>query len=136
MPNPLFKKLGLKDGQKVILVNIPENYFDVLIEVPEVEEAVNEELADFVHIFESRQCDLEKSFQTNVSRLKPHGMIWISWPKKTSKQPTDIDYHSAKSLVVKYGYIDVKVSAVDEIWTACKYVIPLKNRVENTSSAI
>lgn len=77
MPNPLFKKLGLKDGQKVILVNIPENYFDLLIEVPDVEEAEQEQLADFVHLFESRLSDLEKSFQSNVSRLKPDGMIWI-----------------------------------------------------------
>lgn len=128
MPNPLFKKLGLKDGQKVILVNIPENYFDLLIEVPEVEEAENEELADFVHIFESRLGDLEKLFKTNVSRLKPDGMIWISWPKKTSKVATDVDYHSAKLIATQNGYVDVKVSAIDETWTACKYIIPIKNR--------
>lgn len=129
MSNPLFKKLGLKDGQKVILVNIPENYFDLLIEVPEVEEAENEELADFVHIFESRLGDLEKLFKTNVSRLKPDGMIWISWPKKTSKVATDVDYHSAKSVATQNGYVDVKVSAIDETWTACKYILPKKSRI-------
>ncbi|MBP6618755.1 MAG: DUF3052 domain-containing protein [Leadbetterella sp.] len=128
MPNPLYKKLGLKDGQKVILVNIPENYFDLLIEVPEVEEAEDTELADFVHIFESRLIDLEKLFKTNVSRLKPDGMIWISWPKKTSKVATDVDYHSAKLIATQNGYVDVKVSAIDETWTACKYIIPIKNR--------
>lgn len=128
MPNPLFKKLGLKDGQKVILVNIPENYFDLLIEVPEVEEVEGEELADFVHIFESKQSELERSLSRCVARLKQNGMIWISWPKKTSKVTTDVDYHSAKSLVVKYGFVDVKISAIDETWTACKYVIPIKNR--------
>ena len=129
MPNPLFKKLGLKDGQKVILVNIPENYFDLLIEVPEVEEAEDTELADFVHIFESSLGDLEKVFKTNVSRLKPGGMIWISWPKKTSNVTTDVDYHSAKSVATQNGYVDVKVSAIDETWTACKYILPKKSRV-------
>lgn len=129
MPNPLFKKLGLKDGQKVILVNIPENYFDLLIEVPEVEEAEDTELADFVHIFESSFGDLEKVFKTNVSRLKPNGMIWISWPKKTSNMPTDVDYHSAKSVATQNGYVDVKVSAIDETWTACKYILPKKSRI-------
>jgi hypothetical protein len=129
MPNPLFKKLGLKDGQKVILVNIPENYFDLLIEVPDVEEAEQEQLADFIHLFECRLSDLEKSFQKNVSRLKPDGMIWISWPKKTSKVATDVDYHSAKFIATQYGYVDVKVSAIDEIWTTCKYILPKKSRV-------
>ncbi len=129
MPNPLFKKLGLKDGQKVILVNIPENYFDLLIEVPDVEEAEQEQLADFVHLFESRLSDLEKSFQTNVSRLKPDGMIWISWPKKTSNMPTDVDYYSAKLVATQNGFVDVKVSAIDETWTACKYILPIKNRI-------
>ncbi len=129
MPNPLFKKLGLKDGQKVILVNIPENYFDLLIEVPDVEEAEQEQLADFVHLFESRLSDLEKSFQTNVSRLKPDGMIWISWPKKTSNMPTDVDYYSVKLVATQNGFVDVKVSAIDETWTACKYILPIKNRI-------
>lgn len=128
MPNPLFKKLGLKDDQKVILVNIPENYFDLLIEVPEVEEAENEELADFIHIFENRLSDLENSFKTNISRLKTNGMIWVSWPKKTSNVLTDVDYHSAKLLAIQNGYIDVKVSAIDEIWTACKYILPKISR--------
>ena len=128
MPKPLYKKLGLKDGQKVILVNIPENYFDLLIEVPDVEEAEQEQLADFVHLFESRLSDLEKLFKTNISRLKPDGMIWISWPKKTSNISTDVDYHSAKLVATQNGYVDVKLSAIDETWTACKYMLPKKGR--------
>lgn len=128
MPNPLFKKLGLKDGQKVILRNIPENYFDLLEEVPEVEEAEGNELADFVHIFESSLSALEKSFAEAFQRLAPKGMIWVSWPKKTAKVPTDLDYHSAKSVALKHGMVDVKISAIDDTWTACKYIIPLKNR--------
>ncbi len=128
MPNPLYKKLGLKDGQKVILRNIPENYFDLLEEVPEVEEAEGNELADFVHIFESSMSVLEKTFAEAFQRLAPKGMIWVSWPKKTAKVQTDLDYHSAKSVAVKHGMVDVKISAIDDTWTACKYIVPLKNR--------
>lgn len=128
MPNPLYKKLGLKDGQKVILVNIPVNYFDLLVEVPDVEEAELNDLADFVHVFESSLSALEISFAKAFQRLAAKGMIWVSWPKKTSKVPTDLDYHVAKSVAAKHGMFDVKVSAIDEIWTACKYIVPLKNR--------
>jgi hypothetical protein len=128
MPNPLYKKLGLKDGQKVILVNIPVNYFDLLVEVPDVEEAELNDLADFVHVFESSLSALEISFAEAFQRLAAKGMIWVSWPKKTSKVPTDLDYHVAKSVAAKHGMVDIKVSAIDEIWTACKYIVPLKNR--------
>lgn len=128
MPNPLYKKLGLKDGQKVILTNIPENYFDLLEDVPEVEEAEGNEQADFVHIFESSLSALEKSFAEAYKKLSPKGMIWVSWPKKTSNVPTDLDYHAAKAVAVKHGMVDVKISAIDDTWTACKYVVPLKNR--------
>ncbi len=128
MPNPLYKKLGLKDGQKVILVNIPVNYFDLLVKVPDVEEAELNDLADFVHVFESSLSALEISFAKAFQRLAAKGMIWVSWPKKTSKVPTDLDYHVAKSVAAKHGMVDIKVSAIDEIWTACKYIVPLKNR--------
>jgi hypothetical protein len=56
-------------------------------------------------------------------------MIWISWPKKTSKVATDVDYHSAKFIATQNGYVDVKVSAIDETWTACKYMLPKKSRI-------
>ncbi len=128
MPNPLYKKLGLKDGQKVILVNIPVNYFDLLVKVPDVEEAELNDLANFVHVFESSLSALEISFAKAFQRLAAKGMIWVSWPKKTSKVPTDLDYHVAKSVAAKHGMVDIKVSAIDEIWTACKYIVPLKNR--------
>ncbi len=103
MPNPLYKKLGLKDGQKVILVNIPVNYFDLLVEVPDVEEAELNDLADFVHVFESSLSALEISFAKAFQRLADKGMIWVSWPKKTSKVPTYLDYHVAKSVAAKHG---------------------------------
>ncbi|MCP9767944.1 DUF3052 family protein [Lacihabitans sp. LS3-19] len=128
MPNPLFKKLGLKDGQKVILKNIPENYFDLLIEIPDVEECEEGEFADFIHVFEKNQDALKLELSTLFEKMKPNGMIWISWPKKTSGVATDLDYHSVKAIASRFGLQDVKVSAIDEIWTACRYIIPLKNR--------
>ena len=128
MPNPLFKKLGLKDGQKVILRNIPDNYFDLLIEIPDVEECEEGELADFINVFEKNQDALILVLEKLFERMKPNGMIWFSWPKKTSGVLTDLDYHAVKAIALQYGLQDVKVSAIDEVWTACKYIIPLKNR--------
>ncbi|KPM48966.1 DUF3052 family protein [Jiulongibacter sediminis] len=128
MSTPLFKKLGLKDGQKVILLNFPENYFDLLVEVPEVEECEDGELADFVHWFGTELIDLRKDISTFCNRIHQNGMIWVSWPKKSSKIATDLNYNSVKGVVSKYGLVDVKVSAIDETWTATKYVIPLKDR--------
>ncbi|MFT5885262.1 MAG: hypothetical protein ACI9IP_001722 [Arcticibacterium sp.] len=128
MANPLYKKLGLKDEQKVVLKSFPENYFDLLIHIPEIEECEPDEFADFIHLFETRMEDLEKSFLEAKTRMKQDGLIWISWPKKTSNVKTDLDYHSIKKLAVSMGLIDVKVSAIDEIWTATKYLIPKKNR--------
>jgi len=128
MGNPLFKKLGLKDGQKVILEKIPDNYFDLLIEIPEVMEAEEGEQVDFVHIFETKLDLLQLVFKKNALRLNQDGMIWISWPKKTSGVFSEIDYHSAKSTAMAHGFVDVKICAIDSIWTACKYVIPKKNR--------
>jgi hypothetical protein len=81
-----------------------------------------------VHIFESSLSELEKSFAEAYKKLSPKGMIWVSWPKKTSNVPTDLDYHAAKSVAVKHGMVDVKISAIDDTWTACKYIVPLKNR--------
>ena len=128
MPNPLFKKLGLKDGQKVILKNIPENYFDLLIEVPDVEEVEVDELADFIHIFESDLLRLEIMYAKMVSQSKVNGMIWVSWPKKTSGVKTDLDYKAVKEVASKFGMVDVKISAIDDIWTACKYMYPKDKR--------
>ena len=128
MPNPLFKKLGLKDGQKVILKNIPENYFDLLIEVPDVEEVEVDELADFIHIFERDLSQLQILFSEMTSHLKVSGIFWVSWPKKTSGVKTDLNYKVVKEVASKFGMVDVKISAIDEIWTACKYMYPKDKR--------
>ncbi|MGR3811843.1 DUF3052 family protein [Jiulongibacter sp. NS-SX5] len=128
MATPLYKKLGLKDGQKVILLNFPENYFDLLGHIPEVEDCEENELADFVHWFGTESYVLDDALKTLRYRIKQSGMIWLSWPKKTSRIETDLNYHSVKSVAMQYGLIDTKVSAIDKIWTACKYVIPLKDR--------
>ena len=128
MGNPLFKKLGLKDGLKVNLEKIPENYFDLLIEIPEVLEAEEGEKVDFVHIFETKLDLLQIAFKKNSLRLNPNGMIWISWPKKTSGVFSEIDYFAAKAIAIAHGFVDVKVCAIDSTWTACKYIIQKKDR--------
>ena len=128
MSNPLFKKLGLKGGQKVILQNFPDNYFDLLITAPEVEECLVDEKADFIHVFETEESKLLENFSELIKKMNQSGMIWVSWPKKTSNIKTDLNYHVVKRIAASLGLVDVKVCAVDETWTATKYVIPLKDR--------
>jgi len=61
--------------------------------------------------------------------MKQEGMIWVSWPKKTSNVKTDLDYHSIKKRAVSIGPVDIKVFAINEIWSATRYVIPKKDRI-------
>lgn len=127
---PLSKKLGIKEGIKIFAVNIPENYFDLLYPIPEnilfLSKAENE--IDIIHIFVSSQKELEKLFLKFKSRIKQNGAIWISWHKKSSKIKTDITEDTIRELVLPLGFVDVKVCAVDEIWSALKLVIRRENR--------
>lgn len=127
---PLPQKLGIKEGYKIFVKNIPENYFDLLYPIPEnilfLSKAENE--IDLIHIFVSSQKELEKLFLQFKSRIKQNGAIWISWHKKSSKIKTDITEDTIRELVLPLGFVDVKVCAVDEIWSALKLVIRRENR--------
>ncbi len=125
---PLPKKLGLKAGQRACFIRLPENLAklkefegleDVMTELPP------ERLPkpDFIHIFETDRQVLEGMAETLRHAVKPDGMIWISWPKKASKVPTSITEDVLREVFLPKGLVDVKVCAVDEIWSGLKFVI-------------
>lgn len=122
---PLAKKLGIKDGSKVLAVNAPENYQDLLEPLPADVEFVSRFSAstDIVHFFCDRKTDLEKALVKFRSTLKPTGMVWVSWPKKASKMPTDVTEDTIREIALPLGFVDIKVCAVDEIWSGLKLVI-------------
>ena len=125
---PLAKKLGIKDGHKCMVVNQPEKYFDWLSPLPkDVDFRKNKDL-DFVHVFVVTFKDFSKLFLSGKKLLKKDGMMWISWPKKSAKVPTDLDENIIRDFGLKNGLVDVKVCAVDDTWSGLKFVYRLSDR--------
>jgi hypothetical protein len=127
---PLAKKLGIKAGSEIKLVNAPDNYFSLFTDLPEGL-SINDDQAfmkDFIHFFTKEENEYVKILPLLKKQLKPNGMIWASWPKKASKIVTDITEDTIRNFAIKIGLVDVKVCAVDEIWSGLKLVIPVKDR--------
>jgi hypothetical protein len=133
---PLPRKLGLKPGQVVGFVALP----DALAELVDSEPFANvdrvrvadelgpDEPHDLLHAFYTRRHDLERSLGCLKAAIKPSGMIWISWPKKAAKVETDITEDVVRAAALERGLVDVKVCAVDEVWSGLKLVIPVALR--------
>jgi Protein of unknown function (DUF3052) len=126
---PLAKKLGMKDGCRLQLINAPESYFSLFVHLPAVE-LVDDEATpkDLIHFFTRSAEELQRLLPALQKQIRPDGMIWVSWPKKASKVPTDVTEDVIRNLALKQGLVDIKVCAVDETWSALKLVIPVKHR--------
>jgi hypothetical protein len=126
---PLAKKLGLKAGFNISLINPPEGYFDLFTDLPgNLILSDNELKKDFIHFFVMDESDYLSKLPLLKSQIKPEGMIWISWPKKASKIITDITENTIRNYAIQIGLVDIKVCAVNEIWSGLKLVIPVKER--------
>jgi hypothetical protein len=119
---PLAKKLSLKDGLRVRWEGMPES---VRAEIEgaglALEEA--EERIDAAHVFVTRCAELEEAIGRLLPRLARDGFLWVSWPKKASKVPTDITEDTIRDVALPLGLVDVKVCAVDDTWSGLKLVI-------------
>jgi hypothetical protein len=127
---PLIKKLGIKPGFNVTFVNAPSDFVRVLDLPPEtiVRSAGSHQPLDFVLLFVKSQEQLTKKFPLSVARLKPAGMLWVSWPKKSSGVESDLTENVVRDIGLSAGLVDVKVCAVDEVWSGLKFVFRLKDR--------
>ena len=127
---PLTRKLGIKDGQSVIFVNPPAHYFDLLVDLPEVEilESPLEDSADFIHLFCTHLEILEVHFDRLKTMLKKNGTFWVSWPKGSSKIKKELDGNIVRRYGLMHGLVDVKVCAVDADWSGLKFMYRLKDR--------
>jgi len=126
---PLIKKLGLKEGTNVQIINEPDHYWDMLgIPQESAASASKGEPLDFVHLFVKSKEQCEELVTEFRSKLRPSGIIWVSWPKKSSKIVTDITEDAIRAIALERELVDVKVCAVDEIWSGLKLVIPVKLR--------
>jgi hypothetical protein len=126
---PLAKKLGIKAGYKIKLVNAPEYYFSLFTDLPG-DINMSEDDLDFIHFFTKSEEEYFNELPALKKLLKQDGMIWASWPKKSSKIVADITEDKMRNYAIKIGLVDIKVCAVDEIWSGLKLVIPVKDRVK------
>ena len=127
---PPAKKLGIKPAFKINLINEPEYYFQLFTDLPaELYFEGNEETAkDLIHFFTLKNEELSNLLPLLKKQIKPAGMIWVSWPKKASKILTDVTEDIIRNTALEIGLVDIKVCAIDEIWSGLKLVIPVKNR--------
>lgn len=124
---PLAKKLGIKHGYNIEIINAPEHYFELFTDMPEII-SDKKSKKDFIHFFTKETKELEKNIPKLRKQIVPNGIIWISWPKKSSKVPTDVTEDIIRNIALKNGLVDIKVCAVDDIWSGLKLVIPVKDR--------
>lgn len=128
---PLPRKLGLKDGQRVLFISLPTelNELRKSCHFLEMAQAGWETFTDgdpgydVIHGFTTSRAVLEKNAKKLMEQIDRDGTIWVSWPKKASKVPTDITEDGIRDVVLPIGLVDVKVAAVNDIWSGLKLVI-------------
>jgi hypothetical protein len=125
---PLVQKLGIKPGFNMNVVDEPDGYWDWISPLPEGAAVATKGPLDFVHVFVTSRRKYEKEVLKFRDKLRADGMIWISWPKKASKVETDLDESIIRDFALKNKLVDVKVCAVNEVWSGLKLVIPVKLR--------
>ncbi len=128
---PLAKKLGIKPGFNISLVNAPDYYFELFTDLPANLTFADKDKnfkRDFIHFFTQLKDEYLANLPLLKQQLKPDGMIWVSWPKKASKVITDITEDIIRNYALEVGLVDIKVCAVDEVWSGLKLVIPVKDR--------
>lgn len=127
---PLPKKLGIKDGFRVRLQNAPsEVRAELKAELAACKiERYDKTPIDFAMIFTKSQADLAREFKKLSRQLAPAGMLWVSWPKKSSGVATDLDDNVVREIGLAAGLVDVKVCAVTDVWSGLKFVRRLKDR--------
>jgi hypothetical protein len=122
---PLATKLGIKAGMEVYVIGCPVSYREL---VEPLSEGVSfaDELArnlGLVHVFTTSKAELAETLHSCRSCLGPQAVVWVSWPKKSAKIPTDISEDTVRELALPLGYVDIKVCAVTELWSGLKLVV-------------
>ena len=121
---PLAKKLGIGEDMTVVLVGEPQSYRNLLDLPKSVTFASSfNKSTDLVHHFTAKKSELARALKSYRATLKPDATVWVSWPKKASKVPTDITDDVVREVALPLGFVDVKVCAIDETWSGLKLVV-------------
>lgn len=127
---PLPKKLGIKESSRIALINAPKDFARALGELPlnaEIVTRVTKPL-DIVLLFVLNERALIRDFEKLAKKLAGNGMIWVAWPKKSSGVATDLSFDRVQRIGLDSGLVDVKICAIDDVWSGLKFVIRLKDR--------
>lgn len=122
---PLAKKLGIGQGCRVLTIAAPADYPALLEPMPagvEFAAAPSAEI-DVAHLFATKEAELQVQLQDLRRQLRPDAALWVSWPKKSAKVPTDITEEVIRKVALPLGWVDIKVCAVTEIWSGLKLVV-------------
>jgi hypothetical protein len=127
---PLAQKLGIKPGAEVVALDAPAGYRKWLAPLPEKVSFTDQAKAGskFVHLFATERRRLEKELKRLRKIIDDAGVVWISWPKKSSGVATNITEDVVRDVCLPLGFVDVKVCAVDETWSGLKLMIRRENR--------
>ncbi len=121
---PLVKKLGIREGYSLLVINAPDNYFELVNPLPPNVQIANrnESNLDVIHYFEKSLSMFEERFIHLKKQLNKNGMMWISWPKRNSGISTDMNRDLIREFILQSELVDVKVCAIDETWSGLKFV--------------
>jgi hypothetical protein len=127
---PLATKLGIKDGHRVGLLNAPDGFVALLDPLPPDVELVAgvRSRRDVVVAFVRRRSEIESKLTAMTRAIFPDGAIWIAWPKRASKLPTDVTEDVVRAVALPTGLVDNKVCAIDDTWSGLRLVVRRENR--------
>jgi hypothetical protein len=123
---PLAKKLGIKPGHRLLLLGAPEGF--AIRGLPDDVTFIARGKADVILSFHTERRDYERRLPKLRARMEPAAGLWIAWPKRASKVPTDLDENAVRDFALANALVDNKVAAIDQVWSGLRLVIRLKDR--------
>lgn len=127
---PLPKKLGLKETTRLVVLNEPAEYAALLGPLPPglERQSAPSKTTNLVHVFVTRRQELARSLAALRTRLNAEAVVWVSWPKKSSRVPSEVTEDTIRELALALGWVDIKVCAVSEVWSGLKLAVRKESR--------
>ena len=127
---PLPGKIGIKPGARVLAVDAPKTYAALISPLPLKAALVStlDDRVDVIHVFVTRKADLSRFLKSAVGKMRSDAALWVSWPKRAAGVPREVTENTIREVALPLGFVDIKVCAVDEIWSGLKLVIRKENR--------
>ena len=127
---PLAKKLGIKPGHRLGLIGAPAGFERELAPLPDDVVVRTQARGNFdvIVLFTQREADLRKRFDKLARRMAANGGLWIGWPKKAAKVPTDLSFDVVQTIGLRAGLVDNKICAIDDVYSGLRFVVRVENR--------